>query len=104
MKLTLEERKSIREYLVGLAEDWATGHEDYMNDRTALTILSDCGEGKVQNSALLYGDPNMVALSIVQAMQGDARLAKALMVAVITYARIHTNAPVEEIIRSITPN
>jgi hypothetical protein len=92
--LTIEERNSIREYLVGLVEDWATGHEDYADKRTSLTIIGDFDEEDNKNekdnvSVLAHGDYEMLTRSIVSAMVDNEFVAITIMALVAVYQELN---------------
>jgi hypothetical protein len=102
MKLTLEERNSIREYLVGLVEDWATGHEDYVDKRTSLTIIGDIDDEENKNtkdnvSVLAHGDCEMLTRSIVSAMVDNEFVAITILASAAVYQELSKKKPLSQL-------
>jgi hypothetical protein len=106
--LTIEERNSIREYLTGLVEDWTEGHEAHKEERAALTVLGDrheTAEGTaMQISSFIHGNLDLVASSVVEAMEKDMNFAKVVTTSVLVYHHLHTGLPFEKIVECITSN
>lgn len=88
--LTIEERDSIREYLVGLIDDWGTCREDYNDHRAALVIACDRSTDDVSNcegraSMTVFGRPSLLLVSIISTMNTNKDFARVICIAADEY-------------------